>query len=997
VTIIPLRYPITIYQLDTGERHWIESTARRKNRLTLAVMLKFFQLEKHFPENIQQISPMMIACLSAALSTTDAYLAEFDWNSEMAKRFQRVVRRYLSFRSPTVADRESLICWLTANILESAPTIEQCLAHANVWLHSNGIEPISSPTLERVVRSALHQYEQRLQIYITNALTAHTKELLETLINNNDDDDVTENNETPERIRIRHLKNDLRGTKIAYLQQANVLLEYLQKLPLPMEALEKIPRSWLQRYALRASIEVPSQLTDHPEHTRHALMVSFCFMRLEALTDQMTTISLKMIRKLETSAEGYVTRKITAEVKRVGGKYDILHKMAKASLRQPDGIIKNVIYSEVNEEILKNIATELDCRGGWFQHHVHMKMRSLYSHSRRRALFTGLSLLKIDTHHPEFADLIKALRFICDHHDESDPAWTPEKLPFLNTLPEYWLERIIKKDSIGRESVCHKSFEMAVFETLYSPLRSKAMWVHNSWRYRHPHKDLPTDFANRRDHYFDLLDLPKDRKKFITTLKEKMTKLLTELNDAIPGNSKIKILDKNNGHIKLSPFAAQEDVVFLPALHQEIQRRWASVSLLDILKETDHRTGLCDLFHTVGHHENMDSEELRRRLLLALYAIGSNTGFKRMCTANMAVTENDLHYVKRRHIHADNIRAAIRQVINSILAERNKEMWPEVTGCACDSTLLTSWEQNMLAEWHGRYRKHGVMIYWHVDQKSTCIYSQLKTCTSSEVAAMIKGVLHHLTDMDMKEGYVDTHGKSIVGFAICHLLNFDLLPRFKSVARQKLCGTSTDDKKKYPHLAAIMKGSIDWDLIEQHYDEMVQHIAALKTGTVDADVLINRFSKDNGVDPVYHALIELGKAVKTIFLCRYLLSEELRIEINESLNVVERLNGVMDFIFFGKLGEMATNSIDDMELSVLCLHLLQVSMVYINTLLIQEVLSDPAWRNRMTPTDWRAMSAMIHAHINPYGIFQLDMMARLTIGKNAVNDMKTRRSVEEVA
>jgi len=194
-----------------------------------------------------------------------------------------------------------------------------------------------------------------------------------------------------------------------------------------------------------------------------------------------------------------------------------------------------------------------------------------------------------------------------------------------------------------------------------------------------------------------------------------------------------------------------------------------------------------------------------------------------------------------------------------------------------------------------------------------------------------------------------------------------------------------------------MKGSINWDLIEQYYDEMVQHIAALKTGTVDADVLINRFSKDNCVDPVYQALIELGKAVKTIFLCRYLLSEELRIEINESLNVVERLNGVMDFIFFGKLGEMATNSIDDMELSVLCLHLLQVSMVYINTLLIQEVLSDPAWKNRMTPTDWRAMSAMIHAHINPYGIFHLDMMARLTISKNAANDVKTRRLEEEVA
>ncbi len=39
--------------------------------------------------------------------------------------------------------------------------------------------------------------------------------------------------------------------------------------------------------------------------------------------------------------------------------------------------------------------------------------------------------------------------------------------------------------------------------------------------------------------------------------------------------------------------------------------------------------------------------------------------------------------------------------------------------------------------------------------------------------------------------------------------------------------------------------------------------------------------------PVYRALAELGKAIKTTFLCRYLNSMELRREINEGLNVIE--------------------------------------------------------------------------------------------------------------
>lgn len=63
-----------------------------------------------------------------------------------------------------------------------------------------------------------------------------------------------------------------------------------------------------------------------------------------------------------------------------------------------------------------------------------------------------------------------------------------------------------------------------------------------------------------------------------------------------------------------------------------------------------------------------------------------------------------------------------------------------------------------------------------------CIYSQLKSCSASEVAAMIEGVLHHLTSAEIDRNYVDTHGASVVGFAFADLLGFRLLPRLKTRA-----------------------------------------------------------------------------------------------------------------------------------------------------------------------------------------------------------------------
>jgi hypothetical protein len=47
--------------------------------------------------------------------------------------------------------------------------------------------------------------------------------------------------------------------------------------------------------------------------------------------------------------------------------------------------------------------------------------------------------------------------------------------------------------------------------------------------------------------------------------------------------------------------------------------------------------------------------------------------------------------------------------------------------------------------------------------------------------------------------------------------------------------------------------------------------------------------------------------------------------------------------------------------------------------MIQRVLSEATGRQRMQLVDYRALSPLIYAHINPYGRFELDMNKRLPI------------------
>jgi Tn3 transposase DDE domain len=55
-----------------------------------------------------------------------------------------------------------------------------------------------------------------------------------------------------------------------------------------------------------------------------------------------------------------------------------------------------------------------------------------------------------------------------------------------------------------------------------------------------------------------------------------------------------------------------------------------------------------------------------------------------------------------------------------------------------------------------------------------------------------------------------------------------------------------------------------------------------------------------------------------------------------------------------------------------------------NTLMIQRVLTEPDWAQRMLPEDLRALTPLIYSHVTPYGTFRLDMNQRLAIEQDAV-------------
>ena len=119
-------------------------------------------------------------------------------------------------------------------------------------------------------------------------------------------------------------------------------------------------------------------------------------------------------------------------------------------------------------------------------------------------------------------------------------------------------------------------------------------------------------------------------------------------------------------------------------------------------------------------------------------------------------------------------------------------------------------------------------------------------------------------------------------------------------------------------------------------------------------------------------------------MARYLRLRDLQREIEEGLNVMESSNGANSVIAYAKGGEIALNRRDEQEMFVLCLRILQSALVFVNTLMLQDILSEPEWAGLLTTADRRGLTPLFWPHVRPHGEVNLDMDARLNLTPGTV-------------
>jgi TnpA family transposase len=292
---------------------------------------------------------------------------------------------------------------------------------------------------------------------------------------------------------------------------------------------------------------------------------------------------------------------------------------------------------------------------------------------------------------------------------------------------------------------------------------------------------------------------------------------------------------------------------------------------------------------------------------------------------------------------------------------------------------------------------HVVAPYNFIDSRHLSYHSQVLSATEREAHYVIDGLLKNdviKTDMHV----TDTHGYTEVVCAVAELLGFNFAPRIKNVLKLQLYSTRAKRSYSSKNYSVLPAKKINMELIRPYWSEILRLVASIKLGTSTASQIFKRLNSYSTCNhPLYNALREYGRMVKTLHILRYIDDPELRVATTKQLNKGESANALDRALAIGK-AEIMYATREEQEVMETCKRLIKNCIVCWNYMyLTQRLLKITCKEKRLAFIEKiKVSSTMSWEHIIIHGAFDYSE-SKLKDSKNFdFNKMQDPKIYEEL-
>ena len=439
------------------------------------------------------------------------------------------------------------------------------------------------------------------------------------------------------------------------------------------------------------------------------------------------------------------------------------------------------------------------------------------------------------------------------------------------------------------------------------------------------------------DYYCEAVNIPNNAKDFVAQLRERLRTLSCQIDARYPDITEF-VIDKN-GRPTLKRRKPKKLSEKTKIILQEVSNRMPERDILDILCNTHYYTGWANHFGPLSGSEPKITNATEK-YIFNLFAYGTGMGATQAARhVHSDISSHMLTWINRRHVTPKFLDKSLTTIINCCNDFMLINAWGDGSTCAADGTFCSIYEENLLAEYHIRYGKTGGIAYHHVSDTYVALFSTFIACGVWEAVEIIEALLQNESEIKPDTIHADTQGQSTPVFALSYLLGIKLMPRIRNWKELKLFKPQANFR--YENIDELFSGVINWEIIETHWQDLMQTVLSIRKGKISTSVLLRKLSSYSSQNKLYLAFQELGRVIRTLFLLEYISNIELREQITATTNKVENYNQLTSWLRFGyEYAIVASNDSVEQEKAIKYTTVLANAVILQNIIDITAILQD---------------------------------------------------------